>query len=196
MHDIEPHFKWRNEYESTRDKHSPFYGKVHSEFQFSNKVYNYYIHPQWDEIGSPTLYLKVLFVDYEEGQAIIELIGEWNDAINNDIMFLKRELVDVMMSQGIHQFILICENVLNFHASDDCYYEEWYEDIVDEQGWVCLLNTLEHVEEEMKAHQIHYYLQLGYPFNNINWRVHRPKNLFKLIQTILDQETPMLGAGE
>ena len=195
MQDIEPHFKWRNLYESTSDPKSPFYGKVHSEFHFTNKVYNYYIHPQWDGIGSPTLYLKVIYVDYEEAQAIIELIGEWNDAIHNDVMFLKRELIDTMIDEGIHQFILICENVLNFHGSDDCYYEEWYEDIKDDFGWICLLNTLDHVEEEMKEHQIHYFLNVGYPLNNINWRPHKPKNLFKAIQAILDGEAPKLAVG-
>lgn len=192
MHDIEPHFKWRNEYESTRDPQSPFYGKVHSEFAFSNKVYNYFIHPQWDEFGSATLYMKILFVEYEKGYAIIELIGEWNDAINNDIMLLKREIMDVLLAQGINKFMLICENVLNFHGSDDCYYEEWYEDVREEGGWICLLNALEHVEEEMKAHQIHYYLHFGPPFNTFNWRPHRPRIVFRVIQDFLQDETGLL----
>jgi len=30
---------------------------------------------------------------------------------------------------GDIQFILIGENVLNFHSSDDCYYEEWFQDV-------------------------------------------------------------------
>ncbi len=46
-------------------------------------------------MGSETLYLKILFVDYDERYAIIELIGEWNDAINNDIMLLKRDIVAI-----------------------------------------------------------------------------------------------------
>ena len=196
MHDIEPHFKWRNEYESTNDEILPFYGKVHSEFHFTNKVYNYYIHPQWDEFGSDTLYLKVLFADYEQGFGIIELIGEWNDAINNDIMFLKREIIDPMIDAGIQKFILICENVLNFHGSDDSYYEEWHEDISDEFGWICILNTLEHVEEEMKVHQLHYFMNFGGPFSAVNWRVLKPKNLFELIQRVLDIAAPKLDAGD
>ncbi len=52
-------------------------------------IYNYYIHPQWDDFGSRTLYLKVLLADYDEQYVIIELFGEWNDAIENDIMNLK-----------------------------------------------------------------------------------------------------------
>ena len=169
---------------------------MHSEFHFTNKIYNYYIHPQWDEFGSETLYLKVLFADYDRGIGIIELIGEWNDAINNDIMFLKREIIDPMIDAGVSKFILICEHVLNFHASDDAYYEEWYEDISDELGWICLLNTLEHVEEEMKAHQLHYFMNLGGPLNQVNWRVLKPKNLFGVIQKFLDMAAPKLDAGE
>lgn len=186
MHDIEPHFKWRNEYDSTRDPLSPYYRKVHSEFSFSHKVYNYFIHPQWDEFGSSTLYLKILFTDYDEGYAILELIGEWNDAINNDIMFLKREIMDLLIGEGINKFILICENVLNFHGSDDCYYEEWYEDIQDEGGWICLINTLEHVEQEMQDHQINYFVNFGHPLNQFNWRPHRPKMVFKMVNDFLD----------
>jgi hypothetical protein len=193
MHDIEPHFKWRNEYCSTEDENLPFYGKEHSEFHFTNKVYNYFIHPQWDEFGSPTLYLKVIFADYPNGFAIIELIGEWNDAIHNDVMFLKREVIDHLIDAGISKFILICENVLNFHASDDCYYEEWSEDIADEMGWICLLNTLDHVEEEMRSQQIHYYVSMGPPYNNVNWRKLKPKNLCLLIEKMVEGMTPLLG---
>lgn len=192
MHDIEPHFKWRNEYRSTDDTNLPFYGKEHSEFHFTNQVYNYYIHPQWDEFGSPTLYLKVLFADYDNGFAIIELIGEWNDALHNDVMFLKREIIDLLLDAGVHKFILICENVLNFHASDDAYYEEWAEDIADEGGWICLLNTLDHVEEEMRSQQIHYYLTLGAPFNDVNWRKHKPQTVCQLIDKMLQTLSPLL----
>ena len=61
------------------------------------------IHPQWDNLGSTTLYMKVLFADYDEGYAIIELIGEWNDLLHNDVMLLKRNIVEHMMAQGITQ---------------------------------------------------------------------------------------------
>ncbi len=62
------------------------------------------IHPQWDDFGSPTLYLKVLYTDYASWViAIIELLGEWNDCINNDIMYLKREVVDVLVENGINK---------------------------------------------------------------------------------------------
>ena len=93
MHDIEPFYNWRHIYVAEEDSLSPFFGRTYSEFEFSQTVYNYYIHPQWDDFGSKTLYLKILFVEHEQHFAIIELLGEWNDAIENDIMELKREIM-------------------------------------------------------------------------------------------------------
>lgn len=188
MHDIEPFYQWRDQYVASEDPHSPFYGREYSEFYFANKVYNYFIHPQWDEFGSATLYLKVLFADYDDGFAIIELIGEWNDCLYNDIMYLKREVVDQMMSTGIYRFVFICENVLNFHGSDDCYYEEWYDDIKDEGGWICFLNTLEHVEEEMVNTRLQYFVNLGDRFCEIQWRPHTPQSLFRYAEALVNGE--------
>ena len=142
MHDIEPHYQWRDRYIASEDEQSPFFGRVYDEFQFSQKIYNYFIHPQWDAFGSNTLYLKILFVEYQQGFAVLELIGEWNDCLQNDIMFLKRNIADDLAQNGIHKFVLVCENVLNFHASDDSYYQEWFEDVSEEHGWICFLNLL------------------------------------------------------
>ena len=188
MHDIEPHFKWRNNYVASEDTKSPFYNRVYNEFSFTNKIYNYFIHPQWDEFGSPTLYAKILFVDYEEQFAIIEFIGEWNDAVTNDIMFLKRNIGEALMEEGIHKFIFICENVLNYHGSDDCYYEEWAEECREENGWICIINSLEHVSDEMKVTNLQYYINFGKNYNNINWRPHKPQNFFKAIEALVNGE--------
>ena len=193
MHDIEPHYKWRDSYIASDDEQSPFYGRVYSEFKFTKKVYNYFIHPQWDEFGSATLYMKILFVDYEEKFAIFELIGEWNDCLTNDVMYLKRNIIDELTETGINKFILVCENVLNFHGSDDCYYEEWYDDIKDEQGWICFLNVLDHVEEEMCNTSIQHYVNLGLEFKNINWRRQKPKLLFQSISQMLASSTKKLS---
>ena len=96
MQDIEPYYNWRHLYTAEDDPQSPFYRRVYSEFEFINTVYNYYIHPQWDEFGSRTLYMKILFADYDQNFVIIELLGEWNDAIENDIMTLRRDITDLM----------------------------------------------------------------------------------------------------
>ena len=185
MHDIEPHFHWRREYIASEDPKSPFYGRVYDEFSFSQKVYNYFIHPQWDEFGSSTLYMKILFVDYEEQFAIIELIGEWNDCLHNDVMHLKREVIDDLLREGINKYVLIYENVLNFHADDDSYYEEWYDDIKEEGGWICFLNTLDHVEQEMREAHIDHYVAFGDIFSDINWRPQKPKVIVQAIEGLV-----------
>ena len=114
MHNIEPFYNWRHLYISEEDERSPFFGRQYSEFEFTHTIYNYYIHPQWDEFGSRTLYLKVLLADYEEKFVIMELIGEWNDAIENDIMNLKRDVADKFIYEGISKFILITEKRTQF----------------------------------------------------------------------------------
>ena len=182
MHTIEPFYHWRDRYIASEDEYSPFFGREYSEFEFSNRIYNYYIHPQWDEFGSPTLYLKILRADYDEQYAIMELLGEWNDAINNDIMFLKEEVTDVLSQNGINRFILICENVLNFHASDDCYYKEWNEELADQRGWIIAINLREHVRSEMERSGLGYWVEMGAHFDLPQWRTHKPhviKNLLK-----------------
>ncbi len=184
MHDIEPYYNWLHLYNSEEDEYSPFYERVHSEFVFENTVYNYLIHPQWDNFGSGTLYLKILFADYEQGYCIIEFIGEWNDVIHNDIMTLKREVIEILEDQGISKFILIGENVLNFHSSDDSYYEEWYSEIEDE-GWIALVNFREHVIEEFKHCKADYYLNFGGELDVFQWRKNSPVQLFQKVEEII-----------
>lgn len=192
MHDIEPHYKWRDHYVASEDENSPFYGRTYDEFRFTKKIYNYFIHPQWDEFGSNTLYTKILMVDYNEGFAVLEFIGEWNDCLQNDIMFLKRNIIDHLTSHEINKFILVCENVLNFHGSDDCYYEEWFEDINEESGWIVAINTLTHVEDEMVQTQLQHFMNFGDIFNDINWRTQNPKTLYKAVEAALHGVTKRL----
>jgi hypothetical protein len=178
MHEIEPYYNWRHLYTSEEDKQSPFFGRQHSEFEFSQTVYNYYIHPQWDDFGSRTLYLKLLYADYELQFAIIELIGEWNDAIENDVMTLKCEVADRMIAEGIRKFILIGENVLNFHSSDPLYYEEWSEDVRDEGGWIVMLELPDQSQHDFRDAGIGDYVELvSFP----TWRTMQPQHLFAVI---------------
>lgn len=183
MHNLEPYYRWRELYQAENDHLSPFYDREYSEFEFSNQIYNYLIHPQWDEFGSPTLYTKILFADYKEEFAILELIGEWNDAIHNDIMMFKREVAEVLMANGINKFILIGENVLNFHSSDDCYYEEWFQDLED--GWIVALNFQPHVLEEITRANIDYFLIFGGELDQMPWRKFTPHQLFTLVEQTL-----------
>jgi hypothetical protein len=183
MHTLEPYYNWRSLYTAEEDERSPFYEREYSEFEFTHHLYNFLLHPQWDDFGSETLYLKILFVDYNEGVAIIELLGEWNDAVNNDIMFLKREVADVLIAAGINKFVLLGENILNFHVSDDSYYEEWFEDV--EEGWIALLNFREHVLKEIQKANLDYYLVLGGEINLIGWRTLQPLQLYQLVQSLV-----------
>lgn len=179
MHEIEPFYNWIDIYQAAEDERSPFYGRKYNEIYFENKIYNYLIHPQWDDIGSETLFIKIIYCDYHFGFCVIELFGEWNDAVNNDIMYLKRDVADVLISNGINKFILIGDNVLNFHSSDDCYYEEWFDDV--DSGWVCLLNFREHVMQELQDAGIDYYLLMGGKLQLVSWRTYQPQQLYNLV---------------
>ena len=182
MHEIEPYYNWRHLYTAEEDERSPFYGREYNEFAFTQTVYNYYIHPQWDDFGSRTLYVKILFTDYDQDYAILELIGEWNDAIENDIMTLKREVIDKLILEGITKFILIAENVLNFHSSDASYYEEWIEDIQESGGWVVMLDLPAQSQYDFRKTHINRYIELmDYP----GWRTAQPHHLFAAIDNIL-----------
>jgi hypothetical protein len=183
MQDIEPYYSWRDLYVAAEDELSPFYGREYNEFVYSNTIYNYYIHPQWDDFGSGTLYMKILFTDYEAGYAVIELIGEWNDTINNDIMMLKRDVIDPMLQNGITHYILIGENVLNFHGSDDCYYQEWFDDI--EEGWIAAINFRPHVLSELSKFNIDFYMVYGGELDDIRWRTYSPNQLYQRVEQIV-----------
>ena len=182
LQDIEPYDNWQYLYTSENDERSPFHGREYSQFEFTNTIYNYYIHPLWDEFGSATLYLKVLMADYDSKYVIFELLGEWNDTIENDIMRLKREVIDEFLRQGISKFILITENVLNFHSSDDSYYEEWYEDVADAAGWIVILNMPEATQHDFKKARLNNYIEI---ISFAPWRTMKPDVLFNQLDNIL-----------
>ena len=180
MQDIEPYYNWRHLYTAEEDRRSPFFGRTYSEFEYSQTLYNYYIHPQWDDFGSRTLYMKILFTDYEQHYAIIELLGEWNDAIENDIMTLRRDITDNMYTQGITKYIIVAENVLNFHSSDDSYYEEWHEQLEDDNGWVVLIDMPEQSKYDFKKARLTNYIEL---LEMPQWRTLKPEFIFQLIDS-------------
>lgn len=174
MHTIEPYYNWRGFYIASEDIQSPFYERVYSEFEFTDTIYNYCIHPQWDNIGSPTLFLKILYTEYDSGYAIIELFGEWNDVVQNDIMVFKRDIVEHLMMNGINKFILIAENLLNFHGDQEDYYEEWFDEVEDQEGWIALLNLRPHVIDELKAFDLDCYFLMGGELEEMDWRTATP----------------------
>jgi hypothetical protein len=185
MHQLEPHYLWRDHYVAEEDERSPFYGREYSEFHFNHQLYNYYLHPQWDSFGSSTLYCKVLFVDYDDHFALIELIGEWNDALHNDIMHLKRTVIDPMYKAEIFKFALFCDNVLNFHSSDDDYYAEWAEEVHEDDGWIACINTRQHVMEEMQGARLEHYMHFGEDYNDVFWRTQKPLVVYQVLDAMV-----------
>lgn len=185
MHYIEPYFNWKNLYTAEEDERSPFFGREYSEIYFTDSIYDHYIHPQWDNIGSTTLFLKILFVDYEDRFAIIELMGEWNDTLHNDIMILKRDLMDSLIDEGINKFVIVGENVLNFHSSDDSYYEEWFDDIED--GWIAFVNFRDHVLRDFSIAGIDQFIVMGGVLNDFAWGTYRPLQLFQKVEQMVSR---------
>lgn len=190
MHKIEPYYRWLPYYDSSMDDYSPFHGKEYNYDQYSENIYGYYIDPAWDFMGSETLYLKILYIDYDEGYSVIEFIGEWNDAINNDIMHLKRNIIEHMQANGINKFILIGENVLNYHGSDDCYYEEWFDEVDD--GWIVGINFPEHITSEWKNYNVDSFIIFGGELDVQNWRTMTPAALFKRISGIVSKRIDLI----
>ncbi len=181
MHSIEPFYSWQKFYNPYEDPRLPFFGHKPDYDQYTNEVYGYYLHPDWDFIGSETLYIKVLYVGYEAHFAVIELIGEWNDTLHNDIMYLKRKVVDPLLNSGVDKFVLIGENILNFHGSDDCYYEEWAEDM-ESDGWIIALNFRDFVKAEQEKYNIGQWMQF---VDLAAWRTLKPGQFLQIIETYL-----------
>jgi hypothetical protein len=180
MHEIEPFYNWENYYVAAEDERSPFFGRDYNTQSYTHDIYGYYIHPLWDYIGSETLYVKILYTDYKRRFTILELFGEWNDTLHNDIMFLKRNVIDPLLGEDINQYILIGENVLNFHGSrDDEYYEEWFEEV--EEGWIAAINFREFVESEWKKFRLDYFINFGGTLEIDNWRTMNPMQFFNQV---------------
>lgn len=186
MHELEPFYRWDAYYSAARDERSPFSGTEPNYQQYDNTIYGYYIHPDWDFIGSETLYCKLLFVDYDTGYGVLEMMGEWNDTLHNDIMHLKRNVIDLMVGEGIRHFILIGEHIFNFHGGDDDYYAEWFEEVED--GWIAFVNLRAFVADEMSRFKIDYYASYGGTLNELDeWRTLTPWNFCKQVTTLVNR---------
>ncbi len=188
MHEIEPYYNWQKYYQAERDFRSPFFGREYGQ-EYVNDVYGYYIDPNWDEIGSSTLYCKILYTDYGAGYTIIELFGEWNDTLHNDVMYLKRMVVDKLSKSRITKYILIAENLLQFHGGETDYYEEWLEDVED--GWISLLNARDFILSEMQKYNLDSYINMGGTMQIEKWRTAKPDKLFAAVDILMKRR---LGA--
>ena len=91
MQDIEPFYNWRHIYVANEDEHSPFWGHANSEFQYSNTIYNYYIHPQWDSFGIISIAVEIEKI-YEINFVEEEIFG----------ITSMEKLIDILKSKGIN----------------------------------------------------------------------------------------------
>ena len=185
MHTIEPHYLWRELYLASEDERSPFYGYENSEVFFTDKIYDHLIHPQWDNFGAETLFIKQIYADYERGFTIMEFFGEWNDVLHNDIMTLKRDVLEPIMYEGINKFILVGDNLLNFHADNTDYYEEWFEEVGD--GWIALVNFRYQVLDEIRNYGLDEFLVFGGELDDMNWYRNSPHKMFSRIKQIVER---------
>jgi hypothetical protein len=185
MHTIEPFSGWLAMYDPATDEQSPYFGKEYNYDLYSETIYGYYIDPAWDAIGSETLYIKILYIDYDQRFAIIEFIGEWNDTLYNDIMHLKRNIIDLLLHERINKYILIGENIMNFHGSDDSYYEEWFDEV--EEGWIAAVSFPDFIQDEFRKYQIDNYVNMGGTLQIEKWRTLSPLNFFELIDKLIQR---------
>ena len=181
LRDIEPYYGWLELYNHEMDNKSPFHEVQHNLFYYDRSINHIPAHPLWDHIGSESLLVKILYADYSEKFAVIELFGEWNDLFDNDYKLLAENCLTYLIDHGINKFILICENVFHSYLETDDYYQALQEEL--ENGWVCALRLRDEVKEEMVQYGISSYLYWSPVLDDMNWRTLKPIQLFKIIES-------------
>jgi hypothetical protein len=123
---------------------------------------------------------------------VIEFIGEWNDTINNDVMHLKRNIIDEQLAAGINKFILIGENIMNFHGSDDSYYEEWFDEVEDTEtgpdklpGWIAAVSFPDFIQLELRKYHVDQYINMGGTLQIANWRTMHPQAFCETVNALI-----------
>ena len=185
LHHIEPFYGWLKWYSHDQDECSPFHQVEHNLFYFDRSVNRIPAHPLWDDIGSESLLVKILYADYDQGFAIIELFGEWNDLFENDYKLLAENCLTYLIDHGIQKFILLCENVFHAYFQSDDYYQALQEEL--EEGWVCLLRPREEVWEDMQSYGITSYFYRSPILDEFPWRRLKPHQLFQLVESRMNK---------
>ena len=108
-------------------------------------------------------------------------------------MLLKRNFLEILLAEGISKFILIGENVFNFHGSDDSYYEEWFEEVEEEQGWIAAVNFPDFIQEEMRKYKIDQYINMGGTLQLDNWRTLHPQRMYELVYALIERRLGPAG---
>jgi hypothetical protein len=97
-------------------------------------------------------------------------------------MLLKRYVLEPFESESIHKFILIAENVLNFHSDGTDYYDELSQELRESGGWVVCLNMPYQSEIEFKQAGNHHFIEL---YNIPEWRSYRPFHLLRKVESLI-----------
>jgi hypothetical protein len=179
FHEIEPFYGWLSLYNHEQDPHSPFHEVEHNLFYFDRSINSIPAHPLWDTIGSESLLIKILYASYDEGFAVIELFGEWNDLYDNDYKLLAENCLTYLIDHGIRHFILVCENVFHAYLESDDYYEALQEEL--EEGWICLLRPRRELLEELEEYGMAHYFYHSPMLDEVAWRKLKPVQLFQLV---------------
>ncbi len=185
LHYIEPFYGWLNLYSHEHDECSPFHQVEHNQFYFDRSINRIPAHPLWDDIGSESLLIKILYADYQAGYAVIELFGEWNDLFDNDFKLLVENCLTYLMDHGIKRFVLICENVFHIYPDGDDYYQALQEEL--EEGWICILRARKEVWQEMLDYQIGSYFYQSPVLDELEWRKLKPFQLFYFVESRMRQ---------
>ena len=90
------------------------------------------------------------------------------------------------MHEGIRKFILIGENVFNFHGADELYYEEWFEE-VEEQGWIAAVCFPEFIQQEFRKYRIDQYVNMGGTLQLDQWRTVHPSKFCELVDQLIQR---------
>lgn len=86
------------------------------------------------------------------------------------------------MENGVNKFVLIGENLLNFHGNDEDYYEEWFEEVEESEGWNAFVNLRPHVKDELKDYDLDYYFLMGGELEELDWRTATPTQFISRIE--------------
>jgi hypothetical protein len=71
---------------------------------------------------------------------------------------------------------------LNFHSSDDSYYEDWKEQLEDDNGWVAILNMPQQSQYDFKKYRITNYINF---YEMYEWRTYKPELIFQQIDNYI-----------
>ena len=72
--------------------------------------------------------------------------------------------------------------MLNFHSSDDSYYEEWREQLEDTGGWVVIIDMPAQSQYDFKQARLTNYVELvDFP----QWRTLKPDIIYQQIDDMM-----------